>query len=212
MVVDLTTVDPSPLPVDPVVLWTRGKGTGHVAGLLSTGAERVEGDLKQACISAKADLLVTAKNSSFDLVSTAVPHGIDETRPVAAVVGAVGAGPHSALAASIAARIARSLDSIPLLVTVSRHTPDDAAAEQLLDRLSLHLPEAKTRVVRAASAASLLESLPPAGVLVLGTPGGSWWHRQFFGPGRRLIHGASAGSIVVRAGPRRAVAFTRWVK
>lgn len=195
--------DPAQAPPTNIVLWTRGKHTGYVARLLSPSPERVEGDLKGACIASRADLLVTAKSSSFDLVSTAIPQGIDEKRAIAAVVGAVGTGPHSSLAATVAAKLAKSLQARPQLVTVSREESDDAEAGAALDRLRRFAPHAKTQIVRADTAVGLLESLPDDGLLVLGAPGGSWWQRQFFGPGRRLIHRAPAGSIVVRAAPRR---------
>jgi Mg/Co/Ni transporter MgtE len=37
-----------------------------------------------------------------------------------------------------------------------------------------------------------------------GAPGGSWIHRQFFGPGTRLTSAAPAGAVIVRSQPLRA--------
>lgn len=167
-------------------------------------AARVEGGLAEACIEARADLLVTAKSStSFDLVSTLVPHGVEEDRPPTAVVGAVGTGPHSPLVAEVTGLLAAGAGAEAVLVTVSRDEDEDASAHALLDALSRHAPGATSSLVRAATAQGLLDSLPTGGLLVLGAPGGSWWQRQFFGPGRRLRQGAPAGSVVVRAAPRR---------
>ena len=77
---------------------------------------RVEGDLREACVEARADVLITKKLSSFDLVSAVVPHNVerDEIRGVAA---AVGSGPNSTLAAAVAYRISTYLGIPGMLVT-----------------------------------------------------------------------------------------------
>src|SRR5665811_723691 len=47
------------------------------------------------------------------------------------------------------------------------------------------------------------DKLDDGALLVLGAPGGSWLQRQFFGPGRQLIHAAPGGIVVARSSPRR---------
>ncbi len=186
------------------VLWTRGQGCAQVAEFVADGqAIRADGDLKTACINLRANVLVTAKAISFDLAATIVPDSLDESRTVPAVIGAVGTGPHSPLVAQTTARLAAGYGADPVLVTMARSADDDEAALKVLRDLALHAPGAETRLVRADTAAELLESLSPEGLIVLGAPGGSWWQRQFFGPGRRLMHAAPAGSVVVRAADRR---------
>jgi len=189
---------------DWVIRWTRGKGCAEVAELLSSGhADHIEGNLKAACIADKVDVLVQAKASSFDLVSTAVPHAIDQSEPISEVVGAVGGGPHSPLVAAVTARIALTLGVESNLISAARDDAEHSVAESTLETLGKHAPDAARRVVRTAAAADLLKPLGGNALLVLGAPGGSWWQRQFFGPGRKLMLAAPAGAIVVRAAPRR---------
>ncbi len=163
----------------------------------------MEGDLTRACIEARADLLVTARASAFGLVSTAVPHAIDPDRKIPAVVGAVGTGPHSPLVANLTGLIATGLGTAAVLVTMSRSDAEHKQAWETLESLNPLAPEADTRVVRAEMGVGRIDSLLSDALLVLGAPGGSWWQRQFFGPGRRLIHRAQAGSVVAKAAPRR---------
>lgn len=159
----------------------------------------MEGDLTRACIGARADLLVTARASSFDLISTAVPLGIDGNVKIPVVVGAVGTGPHSPLVANLTRLIASGIGADATLVTVSTSDSEDEDALATLEALDPMAPGAGTKVVRAGSAAGLVDALPPDALLVLGAPGGPWWQRQFFGPGRRLIHRAPAGAVVAKA-------------
>lgn len=186
------------------VLYTRGPGCAYVADLVSTGtATRVDGDLKTTCIGNRANVLVTSRAGSFDLASTLVPLSVVEEQIPAVVVGAVGSGPHSPLVAATTDRLARAMGTEALLVTMSQGPDDDADAEAVLAQMLADAPGAATRLVHADHPSSLVASLPPTALLVLGAPGGSWWQRQFFGAGRRLIHAAPAGSIVVRAAERR---------
>lgn len=186
------------------VLWTRGQACARIADLVSGGsAVKADGDLKTACIASRANVLVTSRAASFDLASTLVPHGVDETTAPPIVVGAVGTGPHSPLVAATTERLAAGFGADAILVSMSPDEEDDPAAHAVLIEMSEHAPSADTRVVRADHPAGLLASLPPTGLVVLGAPGGSWWQRQFFGAGRRLIHAAPAGSVVVRAAGRR---------
>jgi CBS domain-containing protein len=187
------------------VLWTRGQACARIAELVSGGtASRADGDLKTACIANRANVLVTQRAASFDLASTLVPLGIDDDSPdPPLVIGAVGTGPHSPLVAATTSRLAAGLGADAILITMSPDEEDDAEAHGVLVEMAAHAPGADTRAVRADNPAALLNSLPPTGLLVLGAPGGSWWQRQFFGAGRRLIHAAPAGSVIVRAAERR---------
>jgi hypothetical protein len=186
------------------VLHTRGEGCAHLAHLLGgEHAARVEGDLKASVIASRADLLVQAKGSSFDIVPLAVPHGLGEELAPPVVMGAVGTGPHSPLVAAVAARLALALGADPVLASVSRDDDEDIAVKETLQELGDYAPGAEQTLVRASAAAGLLEELPENGLLVLGAPGGSWWQRQFFGPGRRLMVKAPSGSVEVKAAPRR---------
>jgi hypothetical protein len=186
------------------VLWTRGQACARIADLVSGGsAVRADGDLKTACITAQANILVTSRAASFDLASTLVPHGVDERTSPPVVIGAVGTGPHSPLVAATTERLASAFGAEAVLVSMSPDEEDDPSAHAVLIELADHAPSADIAVVRADNPAGLLASLPPTGLVVLGAPGGSWWQRQFFGAGRRLIHAAPAGSVVVRAAGRR---------
>lgn len=183
------------------VVWTRGEGCREIAQHLGD-AGPVEGDLRRSCLRQRADLLVTRKVTSFGLVSLAVPHEFRSSR-VTAVVAAIGGGPHSSLAAQVADRLGRSLEAPALLVTGSRHSGEDAAAETLLAEAGASVPGVPGKVMRADSARGLVAALDPGSLLVVGAPGGSWLQRQFFGPGRHLVVRAPAGALVVRRAPVR---------
>jgi len=170
--------------------------------LSSEDPVRVEGDLREACVDARADVLITKKLSSFDLVSSVVPHKVelDEIRAVAA---AVGSGPNSTLAAAVAYRISTHLGIPGKLVTAPAPGVTETAAQQLLDEHALDAPGLVRLVQTNGGAPSIVDGLDPATLLVIGAPGGSWLHRQFFGPGRKLILAAPAGALVVRSAPVR---------
>jgi hypothetical protein len=185
------------------VLWTRGPGCADLAALLSAGEPiHAKGDLRTACIVAGADLLVASSLTSFDLVSTVVPHHVDLGR-AHAVVAAVAGGPHSALAARIAGRVAAELDIPGEVVSVSPDEDGDRRAAEMLESVGAEAPDLGRRVLRAGSARAVLDELDPDTLLVLGAPGGSWLQRQFFGPGKRLIGAAPDGVLVVRQAPTR---------
>lgn len=185
------------------VVWTRGDGCAELAGLLAAGEPKAaDSDLRDACIRARADLLVAKKLTSFDLVGTAVPVDFDAAR-VTEVVAAVGGGPHSALAARVADRLAAVLGVAGSLVYGSADGDGDGAAERTLAGLSLLVPHLPGRVEQADSARSLVAALPPTALVVVGAAGGSWLQRQFFGPGKQLVVGAPGGAVVVRSAPDR---------
>lgn len=183
------------------VLWTRGDGCRDLAVALGP-ARQVEGDLRAACIRTRAEVLVARKLTSFDLVSTAVPHEFQIDR-IGEVVAAVGGGPHSALAGVVAARLADSLQVPGSLASASPSAADDDGVEAILAEVGTLVPDLPTKVVRAEGARRLVEGFAPGTLLVVGAPGGSWMQRQFFGPGRQLVVRAPAGAVVVRRAPAR---------
>ena len=190
------------------VVWTRGSATHEVAAMLSDrDAVRVEGDLREACINARADALVTKKLSSFELVSAVAPYKVDSER-IEAVAAAVGSGPNSMFATAVARRISTQLGVPGKLVTAPAPGATEASARELLDDLARNAPGLARSVQPEGGAASIVEGLDEGTLLVVGEPGGSWLHRQFFGPGRKLIHAAPAGALVVRAAPPRCFRFS----
>lgn len=199
-------MSPSDIPMSQLwrsVVWTRGSGCGELAALLSQGEPTpVDDDLRSACIGERARLLVSRKLTSFDLVSVAVP--VDFVPgAVSAVVAAVGPGPHSALAALVAERLADGIGVPGSLVSASPAPDQDASVESTLGEIAALVPALPAKVVRASSARGLVGTFSPGTLLVVGAPGGSWLQRQFFGPGRKLIVGAPGGAVIVRDAPRR---------
>jgi CBS domain-containing protein len=151
-------------------------------------------------------VLVTKKLSSFDLVNTVAPHKVDPGQ-VRSVVAAVGTGPNSMLAVAVAYRISSHLEVPGKLVTAPAPGTTEAAARQLLDDLAKDAPGLARSVQPEGSAGSIVDGLDSQTLLIVGEPGGSWLHRQFFGPGRKLIHAAPTGALVVRAAPPRCFRF-----
>ena len=185
------------------VVWTRGAGCGELADLLATGkAVRCEGDLARACLEQRADLAVMAGTGSFDVVPVASPHDFESER-VKAVVAAVAGGPHSRLAAVLAARLSEKL-GVPGSVMSGYRTErglPTAAAAVAEARAASGLPGDALAV---SSAAALVVEMPEDALLILGAPGGGWLHRQFLGQGTRLSAAAPSGVVVVRSAPLRA--------
>jgi CBS domain-containing protein len=191
------------MPAPWTVLWTRGGATAEIAAMLCGGTPvRVEGELREACVEARADALVTKKLTSFDLVNTVVPHRV-EPDDIGGVAAAVGSGPNSGLAAGVAHRIATHLGVRGMLVTAPAPGATRAEAHRLLADLGRQAPGFDRRLQVDGGAPSIVEGLAPGTLLVIGEPGGSWIHRQFFGPGRKLIHAAPTGALVVRSAPMR---------
>ena len=185
------------------VVSARGAGCWELAQILANGdAHPAQSDLRDACITARADLMVQRWVSSFDLVSVAVPHHFHQ-EIVGSVVAAVGGGPHSLLAARVARKVAEAVGTKAAMITVSRSRDDDAATEEVLDRIGDQVAGLTPTVVRARSAKALVETLGPDTLLVIGAPGGSWFQRQLVGPGQQLRHAAPGGAIVVRSAEPR---------
>lgn len=183
------------------VVWTRGDGCEELAEILGT-AVFAKGNLKERCVDARADVVVQRRLTSFDLVDSVASNQFD-SQPIRSVMAAVGGGPHSLLAGKVAERIAGALGVSGSLVSATRGDGEDLAVQKNLDVIGMQVPALERRLERVASAGELLSTLDDGTLLVLGAPGGSWLQRQFFGPGRQLIHAASGGIVVVRSSPRR---------
>lgn len=189
---------------DAPTLWTRGEGCAELADVLSpVGAVRAEGDLSDACVKARAEAVVSRRlSSSFDLVAQVIPDGVDLSKS-GSVVAAVSGGPHSPLAAAVAARIGRVTGLSASMVCAYRDEEGQSSAVSLIQDLYSQVPDIEYRLVEAEDAASLTAQLPEDATLVIGAPGGGWLQRTFFGQGAKLIQAAPAGAIVVRSAPRR---------
>ena len=201
-------LEQSPAPTEQLsVVWTRGKGCAELSELLAEDSQRIGGgDLAGECIDSRADLLVARRlPGSFDLVNVAVP--IDfQPEKVTRVVAAVGGGPHSLLAASVASRIGRAL-GVPAEMVSAAVPDDEQGASAVLDRIGSSVPDIAGRVVEVDNIERLLEGLDGGSLVVLGASGGSWLQRMLFGPGARLRRTAQTGMVVVRSAPDRVFRF-----
>lgn len=185
------------------VAWTRGHGCLPVAEHLSDDPViAVKGDVQSCCVTNRVDLLVARRITSFDLVPVVAPDSV-ELDKVTAVTAAVGDGPHSRLAAAVTARLAFTLGVRGEIATVYRTSDTFPAATLRLERLGGPYPHLEQRAVNGSTAARLVDTLTPSTLLVVGSPGGSWFQRQIFGPGHRLKVASPAGTIVVRDTARR---------
>lgn len=187
----------------PRVLWTRGSQCQVLADVLSGGAaSRAGSDLTASCVEAGASILVSRHLSSFDLCNVAVPHGFSPTK-TSAIVAAVGGGPHSRLAVKLAYVLGRQLD-VPVRAVYGYHDPAELTrATSVLDDLAAHLHGVEVETIQAPNPAAMVSALPAGTLLVVGAPGGSWFQRQFFGPGARIRAKAPSGTIVVKHSPPR---------
>ncbi|MGI9667565.1 MAG: hypothetical protein ACR2N2_10835 [Acidimicrobiia bacterium] len=183
------------------VAWTRGHSCAEVAEALSGGeAQRIEGDLTQGCVDGRVDTLVSRKLTSFDFVPVVVPNEV-EIDNVGSITVAVGGGPHSPLAVAVAARLGSAL-SVPT-TAVSVRAPESDGKDQQLSDLTGPYDNVTSAVVEGTSAVALIDRLDEASLLIVGAPGGSWFQRQIYGPGRRLRIGAPAGVLTVRSSTGR---------
>ncbi len=185
------------------VVWTRGSGCRELAEVISGDAAiRVDSDPAVTCISSGATLMVSRRLSSFDLCSVAVPSGFSADG-ITGVVATVGSGPHSSLAAAVAERIGKSLGVPARAVYAHGGSEPTPAAIRIVQELDDQFPDLCIEAVGAASPGAMVQELPAGTLLIVGAPGGSWFQRQFFGPGARIKHKASGGTIVVKAAPDR---------
>ena len=144
------------------VAWTRGLGCLPLAERLDDGPPiAISGDLQRSCVTDRVDLLVARRFGSFDLVPVAVPHQVDFGN-VCAVTAAVGEGPHSPLAAAVAARLALALGVPGELATVYRSHEEMPLALDRLERLSRDYLHLGHRATKESTAVKLIDSLAPS--------------------------------------------------
>ncbi len=204
---------PLPEPLGPPfvlrsVIWTRGKGCGELATALVSDPLRVEGSLDEICRTARAELLVMKKLTSFDLVSVAVPYEVD-LAGTTSIVAAVAGGPHSELASIVAYQLANTL-GVPVEVLRAMSPEDDRDVVKAgVEALTTVAHGMAYRLVETSEPSDLIDELDTGTLLVAGAPGGSWLQRQFFGQGRRLRNRAPSGTVVVRSSPQRAFHLLR---
>lgn len=190
-------------------MWTKGAECRALAELLdSREPSRAGSDLAAACVAARAALLVTRHLTSFDLCSVAVPRGFvpDQTT---SVVAAVGGGPHSVLAATVARLLALRLGVPGRAIFGHRGGAERHLAGGVVSAISAEVPDLPVTAVEVTSPVEMVDSLAPGTLLVLGAPGGSWFQRQFFGPGARIRARAAHGIVVVRHSPPRVYQIMR---
>ncbi|MGD2061853.1 MAG: hypothetical protein PVF87_13360 [Acidimicrobiia bacterium] len=191
------------------VVWTRGKGCLELAEVLGgPDIDRIQGDVAESCIEERADFLVAKKlPSSFDLVNVAVPIDFDP-QSVKSVVATVAGGPHSALAAETAARLAVRLGVPAEMLSAAESGAEIDAAEEILGQVGSNVAGMTRRVVVVEDGISqLVDDLDDGALLVIGAPGGSWLSRSRTGPGARLRRTAQAGAVIVRSAPDRVFRF-----
>lgn len=190
------------------VVYTRGKGCYELAEALGgDDSGRVTGDVAETCMRERADVLVSKKlPSGFDLVNVIVPVDFDPER-VTKVVATVAGGPHSALAAEMAANLARGLGVEAEMLSAARSVDEIDSARVILDQVGAHIPDLARRVVVVEGISELVEGLDDGALLVIGAPGGSWLNRSRTGPGARLRRTAQAGVVMVRSAPERVFRF-----
>ena len=185
------------------VVWSRGSGCRELAEVLAgDAAVQVDPNPVDTCIRTGATLMVSRRLSSFDLCSVAVPSGFS-AEEITGIVAAVGSGPHSSLAAGVAERIGQSLAVPARAVYAHGGSEPTTVAARIVEKLDEQFPDLSIEAIGAASPGSMVQELPEGTLLVVGAPGGSWFQRQFFGPGARIKHKASGGTIVVKAAPIR---------
>jgi CBS domain-containing protein len=183
------------------VVWAGGGQAQDLANSLAASEVTKSGsNLVSSCIDSRADLLVLSNRTSLSLCSTAVPHGFrsDATN---SIVAAVGGGPHSFLAATLASWLSDGL-GVPASVVVGYSDPTELfGAQSVLDQVTTRLPQLNGRTVEAHSPQAMVQALPSGTLLIVGAPGGSWFQKRFFGPGARIRAKASDGTIVVSHSP-----------
>jgi len=180
------------------VVWS-GTGTCRdLAELLADDrAMRSGKDTMATLIETRATLQVTSHLPSLERCSVAVPHNVI-LDAVDQVVATVGGGPHSLLAAETARRAAQRLGVPGRIVTGYRRPDQRPAALRALADVAAGGIDLPMTAVRAEHPIDLVASLPAGAMVVVGAPGGSWFQRQFFGPGVRLRVAAPGGVVVVR--------------
>lgn len=184
-------------------VFSRGHGTADLARLMDGDAVKVGESITDAAVHHRAELLVARRpNAGRDLLPTAVPRDLDLDR-AGRVVAAVGGGPHSELAAMVAAAVASALGVRSAMVCAYQEEEGPDAARATVERIADLVPEVEPQVVEGHRVHDALASHGDHALLVVGAPGGSFLQRQFLGPGARLIAHAEVGAVVVSSAPAR---------
>ena len=113
------------------------------------------------------------------------------------------------LAAVLAQRLSRELGIPARIVYGHRNAEDLAQAQDALVALASRVPDLTVETIQVAAPATVVSELPAGTLLVMGAPGGSWFQRQFFGPGARIRARAPSGTIVVKHAPTRVYQIMR---
>ena len=182
------------------VVWTRGRGCRELAEVLGGDtAIRSWVILTDACVEARPTWWSVG---SCPIVRPGAGCSADGPSHwgFGSVVAAVAGGPHSALAAEVAAVIGRSA-SVPASMVCAYEDegepnawPGSTAYSALFP---ISLENSPSRIRRPHGPGT---GRRPPGAR---RPGGTWFHRLFFGAGARLRQAAPNGAVVVRSAPLR---------
>lgn len=178
--------------------WTKGESNHDVADLLCDIPIRVSGDLDTACVEMNVDIVVSKRFPRSDIVSAVVPIAFD-TDAIASVTVAVGEGPHSPLAVSIAERLATTLDVPGTAIAAYRTSVQDREARQRLGRLVASESSLDTIALPTPDPRSIADHISKDTLLIHGAGGGSFIERHLTGTGNRLTSRARGCVLVVRS-------------
>lgn len=176
----------------------KGESNHEVANLLCDVPVRLGGDLDDACIDMNVDVVVSKRFPRSDLVSAVVPIAFD-AEAITAVAVAVGEGPHSPLAVSIAERIAESLGVTGTAIAAYQTSDQDTDARQRLGRLVASGSSFDTLALRTPDPRSIADHISKETLLVHGAGGGSFIERHMTGTGNRLTSRARGCVLIVRS-------------
>lgn len=178
--------------------WTKGEANQEVASLLCDVPVRLSGDLEASCIDMNVDIVVSKRFPRSDIVSAVVPVAFDADA-VTSVAVAVGEGPHSPLAVSVAESVARNL-GVPGTAIAAYRTPDqDREARQRLGRLVATGSTFDTVTLHTPDPRSIADKVSRDTLLVHGAGGGSFIERHLTGTGNRLTSRARGCVLIVRS-------------
>jgi CBS domain-containing protein len=178
--------------------WIKGESNHEVAGLLCDLPVRLSGELESACIDMNVDVVVAKRFPRSDIVSAVVPIDFDAAA-ITSVAVAVGEGPHSPLAVSIAESVADSLGVPGRAIAAHRTSHEAGEAEQRLSRLVAPDSALDPVALRTANPRSIADQLSRETLLVHGAAGGSFIERHLTGTGNRLTSRALGCVLVVRS-------------
>jgi len=179
------------------VAWTKGGSNQEVASLLCDQPVRVNGDLETACIDLNVDIVVSKRFPRSDLVSSVVPVAFNADA-ITSVAVAVGEGPHSPLAVSIAEKVADSLGVPGTAVAAYRTTDQERVAHERLERIVASGSTLAMSALQTVNPRSIADDLSKETLLVHGAGGGTFIERHLTGTGNRLTSRARGCVLVVR--------------